>query len=167
MKGFGKEKIYNEDELGRICRAYLKTFGIPNWRVIVQLVPQSEIPEKEAQCSYWDDSDDAIIKIVDPETRDTDLIYKQDMHEVLVHEILHIVFAGVDKKLKMGTNPYRQFELGINRVARTFCEIFPNPFPDEVLCSSCCDFVSADDFPGGDERVCTKCLLKKGEKDAQ
>ena len=92
-----KEYLFTEDELVDLCREWQETLRLQHWDVALRVSRATEFTGKErsGECSWVLPNAHATIKILDhidyPETP-----FKQDMEQILVHELLHLHICPFD-----------------------------------------------------------------------
>lgn len=93
--------IFNEAELRDACRYWQKQLGLSDWEVITMISRKKEFDNEDSLAEVHRNIDrkEAVVMVLDE--REVDEWAKEhwgiDNEESVVHELLHLHFAGFDK----------------------------------------------------------------------
>ena len=110
-------------ELSELCVEWQKILRLEFWDVAIRFARAREFELKGSQgeCSWTLSSALATIKILDPVDY-PESPFKQDMEKTLVHELLHLHFAAVDKTV-VGSLEETMLERTIDHIARALVSL--------------------------------------------
>lgn len=105
-----KETIFNDGQLKDKLIYWQKKLRLQDWIIDAKIVRQRDMsqPDRVGEISSNLHNKVALISILDPV--DYDDWGKQDMESTLVHELLHLHFAGIDYHFGNNDNVYHVLE---------------------------------------------------------
>ena len=111
------KKIYTLDELKSLVEKYQRVLRLQDWDIKVELVPRDTLsPHRDGEIELCMNFKKAVLRLSTPETFKGNITEpEQNMEHVLIHEILHLHFAGIDEKWKGIEN--NLYEIAINKIA--------------------------------------------------
>jgi len=91
----------NQEELDRLLAEWQKRLRLQDWDVKAKIVRARDLDsfDRSAQVSWTFNSRTALIKIMDPIDYPHNCEWPNDLEESLVHELLHLHFAGISDSL--------------------------------------------------------------------
>jgi len=113
--------ILTIDELEDLCAKYQKLLRIQDWNIDIKIVHPSELEEKNtlAHVHARLHSMYATIQFADPEVmKDVG-----NMHQTLIHELLHVVFHGLEPSTENAKIYDSLWESGIDRTANAIYQL--------------------------------------------
>ena len=121
------KKVYTEEQLNVLCKAYQKVFYLQDWNIIVKLVHQETIKGTTGRCCYSPGFKCAVIEIPSEDTyiAHSELLI-QDMQLSIIHELMHLHFAILDEHCPEGADT-QLYEQGINMISRAFVDLLLAP----------------------------------------
>lgn len=81
-----------EGDLRDLCQFWRDQLKLQAWEVDIQILPAREMPEEDAHVSYDSHSRTATVQLAD------DLKSLEEIHEMVIHELLHLMFIFVQPK---------------------------------------------------------------------
>jgi hypothetical protein len=90
--------IIKEDELQKYLDKWIDIFELHTWRIKAKIVRKADMDfiDSGGECTAQSVCKEAYIKLLSPD--DWDGYFNQDMEQILVHELLHLVFAPLEGK---------------------------------------------------------------------
>lgn len=102
-----------EDDLKALCQFWQKRFKLDAWEITLEIVPARDIPEEDAHISYCSHQRTATLQLAD------DLSSLEEVHEMVVHELLHLFFFFIEPK----TVQHILEEQAVHTIAPVFAEL--------------------------------------------
>lgn len=104
-------------QLNVLCADWQARLRLQDWDVHLHVVQQAGLnPDTHGHCHYHSVSGHAVIRLLHPAAYVCENGPAYDMEETLVHELLHLTFAGCTPEEPSAEDT--AMELGINRLAR-------------------------------------------------
>lgn len=91
---------WTTDKLRETCEQWQETLRLQDWDVTIRLTRANEMHgiEVQGECGFIFATKEAAIRILDPQDFDEGLAFGMDVEKVVVHELLHLHFAGWQEK---------------------------------------------------------------------
>ena len=136
------DRYYTENELNVLCKNYQKILRIQDWIIEVKIVHTADIENADGR----HDSDlgqmRSLIRLSSPESRKFAYATPHyDMRQVLIHELIHIVFFLLGPK-DDDVPTFDLWESGIDKISVALSELLPNL---TYICSECNEFKEKKD----------------------
>lgn len=84
-------------DLTALCCEWQKVLRLQDWDVRITFARHFDIPERLGQCSWILNKKAANIEILIPGDFNHSSEWRQDIEKTVVHELLHLHFAPIDK----------------------------------------------------------------------
>ncbi len=121
------ERIFSSDELNKLLVEWQKRLKLGDWNIRLIKCRANKMTENcLGEVNYELSNLTAVIHLLDEIDYPSEL-FSYDMEQVLVHELLHLVFATVTPD-DVGSLKHTLFEQSIEKMANVFIEF------KEVLC---------------------------------
>ena len=120
-----KTFIYeNDEQLQQALAEWQKILRLQDWIIKASIRRERDmyLANSSAAVRYNYEKRMAFIHIMDPIDYEPDLMVPQDMEISLVHELLHLHYAGFDQTEK-GTIEYALVEQSIEAISRALVEL--------------------------------------------
>ena len=118
MSDFGVN-ILTPDELQEVCAEWKCRLRLDAWDIVINLYRQREFYSEEecvGENTYELRKCESVIRIIDPLDYPTNANFPLDMEVVVVHELLHLLFATFEPEEK--TLSHDMWEQTIERLAK-------------------------------------------------
>jgi hypothetical protein len=79
------------------CAKWQKILRLQDWDVKIDLAPASKMADKQGDVEWVKSQKTAKIRILEPSHYPADHTYPQDCEQTVVHELVHLHFAPVDR----------------------------------------------------------------------
>jgi len=115
---------HDEEKLQDLAEQWQTALRLRDWDVDVRLARAKDMSGKgdKGECSYNLAKKHAVVKILDPRDYKDDFA-EQDHEYTLVHELLHLHFAGLDAAVTDGKLADLVLEQGIHACATLMTEL--------------------------------------------
>ena len=87
----------DQAQLQQWCEKWQKILRLRDWDVKIQLARGFKLTDKQGDVEWSKSQKTAAIRILEPVDYSPDLLTPQDAEQCVVHELLHLHFAPVDK----------------------------------------------------------------------
>lgn len=95
---------FNLEQVGQMMEWWQRQLGLQHWRIDIGLVRGYELEDRYGECHWTLTKNRATIRIIDPGDVPNH-VDAMDIEEVVVHELLHIVFAAWDDLTRTADKP--------------------------------------------------------------
>lgn len=88
---------WDNDRLQEVCSFWQETLHLQDWDILIRFTRADEMrgAEIQGECGWVYAVKEATIHILDPQDFDESLAFGFDIEKVIVHELLHLHFAGM------------------------------------------------------------------------
>lgn len=86
-----------DEQLKSLCKLWQKRLRLQDWRVSARVVGSEEMRDALGDCTVYQDTKCAVIRVIDPKAIDSTHPYysrfpeNADIEKILLHEMLHIL----------------------------------------------------------------------------
>jgi hypothetical protein len=114
-----ENEVQNQEHLNMLKEYWQEKLKLQAWDIKVMVCRDKELYSSKSDGEIWQDiqSVRATIKLMDPIDANPNAPFPYDMEEVLVHELLHLIFAPFEPKEKSLKHDF--WERAIERMAHT------------------------------------------------
>ena len=118
-----KNNFLTKDELQELCKEWQDRLRLNAWDIMVNLYRSREFFNENCvgENTYEFKKQESTIRILDPVDFDPNTNFPQDMEVVLVHELLHLLFASFEPE--DGTLQHDMMEQTIEQIAKVLVSL--------------------------------------------
>lgn len=110
------------EELEQLTQEWQKRLGLMDWNIHVTIEHDADMNNRAGEVDWTLTLKQATIRLVDPQTIRKSLVFKYDLEQTLVHELLHLHSAPFDK-FKSGGLKETALEVMIDKTATALVEL--------------------------------------------
>lgn len=104
-----KERILSLDQVVQVMTYWVAELRISDWSIDVEIQPSHRMDDCSGLCRFNYANRHATIQLIDPKNT-PDAYAPLDMEQIIVHELLHVVFCALHEWTRSETSPMSSFD---------------------------------------------------------